>query len=328
MSKLFAGALACFLAPALAFAIACGGGRPAGTNRPELVILGGTFSYFATDLSRYEEGSTEMGGILRRLTFDSDLARTELLGPANPVVTEQVRAIRSKRPHPLGAGWREACGASGENRRAGALHNPVASEFENGYGRHPGTHLAARAGKSEPVVRRRVQRQSSGPPSRHGISSPASFAGDLFEQLGPYRTLGWAEATWPLNEDRMDERTLMDDLYRAFDDRAQVILNRMRVDMYSGDYLHNASELQVGLEDGYRVSWLTTLGGTPQEIVYPNMKKWSGDHGGYDFATTAGVLVSNRPLTGEAALILDIAPTVLKFFGLGIPQEIDGKSLF
>ena len=28
------------------------------------------------------------------------------------------------------------------------------------------------------------------------MSSPASFAGQLFDTLGYYRTLGWAEATW------------------------------------------------------------------------------------------------------------------------------------
>ena len=44
---------------------------------------------------------------------------------------------------------------------------------------------------------------------------------------GYYRTLGWAEATWPLEEGRLDEKAFMDDLYRAFDDRAQVILNRL-----------------------------------------------------------------------------------------------------
>src|SRR5215211_1938161 len=59
------------------------------------------------------------------------------------------------------------------------------------------------------------------------MSYPDGFAGDLFAKLGYYRTLGWAEATWPLNELRMDEQTFMDDLYRAFDDRAQVILNRL-----------------------------------------------------------------------------------------------------
>ena len=59
------------------------------------------------------------------------------------------------------------------------------------------------------------------------ISSPAAFAADLYERLGPFRTLGWSEATWPLNEGRMDEATFMDDLYKAFDDRAQVILDRL-----------------------------------------------------------------------------------------------------
>ena len=73
------------------------------------------------------------------------------------------------------------------------------------------------------------------------------------------------------------------------------------------------------MEDGYRVSWQTTLGGSPQGIVYPNMKKWSGDHGGYDFATTAGVLISNKPFARRRPSIMDIAPTVLKFFGVQIP---------
>ena len=85
------------------------------------------------------------------------------------------------------------------------------------------------------------------------------------------------------------------------------------------------------MEDGYRVSWQTTLGGSPQGIVYPNMKKWSGDHGGFDYATTAGVLISSRPVTREGSLppsIMDIAPTVLKYFGVPIPGDIDGKPLF
>jgi predicted AlkP superfamily phosphohydrolase/phosphomutase len=100
-----------------------------------------------------------------------------------------------------------------------------------------------------------------------------------------------------------------------------------RDDVYTGEYLPQAAELQVGMEDGYRVSWQTTLGGSPQGIVYPNMKKWSGDHGGYDYATTAGVLIANKPIAATAPSIIDIAPTVLKFFGLAVPQSIDGKPL-
>ena len=100
-----------------------------------------------------------------------------------------------------------------------------------------------------------------------------------------------------------------------------------RDDVYSGPYVGNAAELQVGLADGYRVSWQTTLGGAPPGIVYPNMKKWSGDHGSYDYKSTDGTLISSRPLDAAETRIIDIAPTVLKYFGLPIPMEalIDGK---
>jgi predicted AlkP superfamily phosphohydrolase/phosphomutase len=57
------------------------------------------------------------------------------------------------------------------------------------------------------------------------------------------------------------------------------------------------------------------------------MKKWSGDHGSFDYKQTAGTLISTQSITG-AARIIDIAPTVLKYFGLGIPGDIDGKPLF
>ena len=101
-----------------------------------------------------------------------------------------------------------------------------------------------------------------------------------------------------------------------------------RDDIYKGPFFDNASELQVGLADGYRVSWQSTLGGSPPGIVYPNMKKWSGDHGSFDYKQTAGVLISSRALSEEQADIMDIAPTVLKYFGVPIPSDIDGKPIF
>jgi hypothetical protein len=83
------------------------------------------------------------------------------------------------------------------------------------------------------------------------------------------------------------------------------------------------------MEDGYRVSWQTCLGGAPAGIVYPNDRKWSGDHGGYDWQTTAGVLISTTPLpAGRRASIMDIAPTVFKYFGIATPGDVDGKPLF
>ena len=91
--------------------------------------------------------------------------------------------------------------------------------------------------------------------------------------------------------------------------------------------MQNAAELQVGFADGYRVSWQSTLGGSPPGLLYPNKRKWSGDHGSFDYKSTAGILISSRPAAGSARII-DIAPTVLKYFGVPIPDDIDGRPLF
>jgi predicted AlkP superfamily phosphohydrolase/phosphomutase len=511
-----------------------------GLPLPDIRGTMGTFHYFATDLSRYDEGNTEFGGVLKRLRFDNDVARTELLGPPDPIVRQQVQALRAK-------------GATTDERTRAKLATLKAREdaripFTIRWNRAHQTATIEIDGQSIPLEPKRMSRwialefrvnflvrvhgmaqmllltagdelqlyvspvnwKPDDPPLP--ISFPASFSADLFERLGNYRTLGWAEATWPLNEGRIDEQAFMEDLYAAFDDRAQVILSRVdahdwdvlvgviestdrvqhmmwrlvdpkhpmydaalavrfgdaiervyrradefvgevvqrlepgtavlivsdhgfhswrkavnlntwlvqqgymtlrgqqpgektlddlfsggqfwenvdwahtrayamglgqiyvnlrgreaagivspgaeaaqlatelrerlltlrdpddgasivkavyhRDDMYSGEYLANGAELQVGMEEGYRVSWQTTLGGAPQGIVYPNMTKWSGDHGGYDFAASSGVLISNRPLARQGVSIMDIAPTVLKYFGVQIPEEIDGRPLF
>src|SRR5687768_13168449 len=70
----------------------------AGLPLPDIRGTMGTFYYYATDLSRYEEGNTEFGGILRRLVMEGDVARTELVGPPNPIVRQKIQAIRRKSP--------------------------------------------------------------------------------------------------------------------------------------------------------------------------------------------------------------------------------------
>src|SRR6516164_9988202 len=69
-----------------------------GLPLPDIRATMGTFYYFGTDLSRYEEGNTEFGEILKRLVFDGDVARTELVGPPDPIVRQQLRDVRSRAP--------------------------------------------------------------------------------------------------------------------------------------------------------------------------------------------------------------------------------------
>jgi len=511
-----------------------------GLPLPDIRGTMGTFYYYATDLSRYEEGNTEFGGILRRLVFDGTTARAQLIGPPNPIVRGKLQAIRAKGPLsdadrtavaelearedvpvPMTVTWTRGSGKAtielgGQSiaLETGQWSKWIDLEFPvNLFVRIRGmvqVHLI-RADTELQLYISPVNFRPDSPPVP--MSAPAGFAAELAERIGPFRTLGWAEATWPLNEGRMDEATFMADLYRAFDDRAQVIVDRIaggnwdllvgviespdrvqhmmyrlidpthpmydaalaaefgdairsvyrradqfvaqvmemvepgttimivsdhgfhswrksvnlntwlvqqgymvlqgqapgekklddlfgggefwenvdwtrtrayamglgqiyfnlrgreakgivspgaeyaalsdelasklkadlvdpetgtsivravykRDDVYTGEYLNEASDLQVGFENGYRVSWQTTLGGSPQGIVYNNMKKWSGDHGGFDYQTTAGVLVTNRRISSQAPRIIDIAPTVLEFFGVRAPQPLDGRPLF
>ena len=513
-----------------------------GLPLPDIRATMGTFYYFATDLSRYEEGNTEFGGILKHLTFEGDTAKTELVGPPNPMIRGQIQAIRRKAAS-LSDADRTAIGeleakqdvdlpitinwTRGSNQalidldgqkiplKTGEWSQWIYLRFDvNMLIRVHGMVqlLLMNAGNELQLYVSPVNFKPDEAPTP--MSYPAGFSGDLFRKLGPFRTLGWAEATWPLNEGRMDEKTFMDDLYKAFDDRARVILDRLttrnwdvlvgviestdrvqhmmwrltdpaspmytadlaakygdsilrvyrradnfvgqvlehlddsvdvmvvsdhgfhswrksvnvntwlvengymvlkgqgdqgekkledlfgagsfwenvdwsrtrayamglgqvyfnlrgreaqgivspgaeytqlagelskklvaglidpdtkqhivrsvykRDDVYTGEFLGNAADLQMGFEDGYRVSWQTTLGGTPKGIVYDNDKKWSGDHGGFDYQTTAGVLITNRPILTKTPDIMDIAPTVLQHFGVAIPKAIDGKPLF
>ena len=226
-----------------------------GLPLPDIRGTMGTFYYFATDISRYEEGNTEMGGILKRLLVEDDVARTELIGPPNPLVRQEIEAIRRKRPTltdqdraaladlqaredvklPMTIRWNRqaqtaAVDLAGESitLQVGRWSRWVDLDFRiNFLVRVHGMAqlLLMNAGNELQLYVSPVNWKPDAPPVP--ISYPSGFAGDLFEKLGYYRTLGWAEATWPLNELRMDEQTFMDDLYRAFDDRAQVILDRV-----------------------------------------------------------------------------------------------------
>ena len=98
--------------------------------------------------------------------------------------------------------------------------------------------------------------------------------------------------------------------------------------LYQGPYAGNAPDLQVGTADGFRAAWQTTADAAAAPVLSANMKKWSGDHESFDYKSTPGTLMSSRPIQVANPRIIDIAPTVLRYFGVPIPIEIDGQPLF
>jgi len=222
----------------------------------------GTFYYWATDLSSYEEGNTEFGGFLKRLLFDAGVSETVLKGPESPILKQEEAALKAKKK--AGSLSDEEQARLDELATGKDINIPMTVRWTEGAGRADieiqGHRLSLKAGdwsewipltfKVNFLVRvhgmtqfhvsqadRELRIYASpvnldprNPPIP--ISKPDSFSADLAGKIGLYRTLGWAEsADKPLNEGRLDEAEFLYDSDRAFDDREKIILeNLKRVD--------------------------------------------------------------------------------------------------
>ena len=419
---------------------------------PDIRDTAGTYSYFATDVPQADDGTASASGVRRRLIFTGDVARSVLVGPRGLTL-------------PVSFFWNRAGKAAtieidGSSIRIeeGEWSKWINIDFSPSWFAHERgmvEFLLVRAGTAFALYASPVHWRADHPPAP--LSSPASLSAALYERVGPYRTLGWADQAAALDANLIDEKAFMDDLYRAFDDQAQVILQRIdthnwdllvgtidsidhvqhmmwsqtaagkfgdaiermyrrcddmvgdvmkhadpdtpiliisayggkgftqtmdlnrwfaeeglagkasampsggivltpglpqdalassdhivarltalldprtrepivtgvykREAIYSGPYVPGAPALQVGMADGYRV-------GDSATVLAPNLKKWSADHSSIDYNAVPGTLISSRPTTSDSPRVIDIAPTVLRYFGVPIPKEIDGTPLF
>jgi predicted AlkP superfamily phosphohydrolase/phosphomutase len=513
-----------------------------GLPLPDLRGTLGTFYYWATDLSSYEEGNTEFGGYLKRLLLDGGVSETVLKGPESPVLKQEETRLREKR--------RQGALSEGDQARLDELATgkdinlPMTVRWSEGAGRAEieiqGQKLALKqgewsgwvplrfrinallsihgmtqfalldAGRELRIYASPVNMDPRNPPLP--ITYPASFSRELVEQVGLYRTLGWAESgDKPLNEGRLDEAQFLYDSERAMEDREKVILKRLetddwdlfvaaiettdrishmmwrlidpkhpmydealaakygdaiekvyrraddfvgrlrqkvpkdavfmvmsdhgfhsfrrevnlntwlvqngymvvqgqsreknladlfgrgkffegvdwsktkayavglgqiyfnlkgreaqgivsageeyrqlqeeirgkllpltdpetgervfadvyrRDDIYRGEYIRMAPDLQVGFLDGYRVGWQDTLGTIRRGVVENNNKKWSGDHCATATEISHGVFFANRKIASAEPHIMDLAPSVLKLLEVQVPADYDGKALW
>jgi predicted AlkP superfamily phosphohydrolase/phosphomutase len=109
---------------------------------------------------------------------------------------------------------------------------------------------------------------------------------------------------------------------------AQVIARvYRRDDVYQGPNALNAPDLIVGYSRGYRVSWGTTLGDISGNVLSDNTEAWSADHC-IAAEEVPGVIFTNRPIAKPDPALTDMAPTILKLFGLEAPPTMAGGDLF
>ncbi|MFN3532891.1 MAG: alkaline phosphatase family protein [Candidatus Brocadia sp.] len=113
------------------------------------------------------------------------------------------------------------------------------------------------------------------------------------------------------------------------DENAQKPVRRVykREEVYRDFNPNLVPDLIVANNNGYRVSWQTSLGGIPRDILEDNKKNWSADHCSLDPEITKGIFLANLKYDENEACIVDIFPTVLQLLHIPIPDDIDGRVL-
>lgn len=130
-------------------------------------------------------------------------------------------------------------------------------------------------------------------------------------------------------EFRQLKRELIGKLTGLLDEESGELAIREVLDteeMFSGPYLDNGPDLLIGYNSGYRASWDCATGRVTTSVFEDNTKRWSGDHC-IDPKLVPGVFLCNQAINGKAPDIRDIAPTVLKLFGVEIPPYMEGEPL-
>ena len=233
----------------------------AGSPTPDLRRTRGTFYYFSSDMRKDEGLNTVDGGIRHAIVFNGNLASSHVEGPDNlslPLTVFWNRIGRSATVEIDGNSIRLDEGEWSKWIDIDFRANP----FSHQHGLiefclvHATSSLALYASP--------IQWNPSRPPDT--LSWPAGFAADVFERVGPYRTLGWSEATSALDAGLIDERLFLDDAQRAFDDRTQIILQRLET---------NTWDLLVGQVD------------TLDHIQHVMWRLMDPSHPGYDRAAAA-----------------------------------------
>jgi len=96
---------------------------------------------------------------------------------------------------------------------------------------------------------------------------------------------------------------------------------------FRGPEVPDAPDIVLAYNAGYRASWQTALGGAPATILEDNTMAWSGDHC-IDASLVPGILLSNLPLRADTPHIMDIAPTVLRYFDCSADPDHEGRDFW
>ncbi|MDD8012496.1 MAG: alkaline phosphatase family protein [Acidobacteriota bacterium] len=97
-------------------------------------------------------------------------------------------------------------------------------------------------------------------------------------------------------------------------------------DHFSKDFISRAPDIILGFNRGFRISDDSALGTLGGDLISDNMGWWSGDHC-VDPRKVPASFISSFKIQKPVPDMQDIAPTILKYFGIAAPASMTGKAL-
>lgn len=96
-------------------------------------------------------------------------------------------------------------------------------------------------------------------------------------------------------------------------------------EVYEGPYCENAPDMILGYAPGYGPARESMNGAVMGQVFQETTRAASGGHAN-DPHDVPGVLFANRVIRADDPSLTDLAPTILRLFGLPVPRHMDGSA--
>jgi predicted AlkP superfamily phosphohydrolase/phosphomutase len=122
--------------------------------------------------------------------------------------------------------------------------------------------------------------------------------------------------------------TLSEELLALRDGSSPVVKDVVQgSEVFAGPALDRAPDLLVVLHAGYAIGSGCRLGAAPPSVLQDSTRAWIPAADGGDPADASGVVLATLPTRGDPSVV-DLAPTVLGFFGIKPPPTYTGRNLW
>ncbi len=202
----------------------------AGLGVPDVRKTWGTFFYFATDLTQWDVGNTEFGGVLVRLERSDARIKTRIEGPYDPRYDDYRRLVlpMELEPTPDRRALKIEVGGQEQTVPEGGWSDWFDLRFRGGMFVDVRGISRFYVLEVYPEIRLYLEPISMDPRNPPvPISSPPGFSSELVRRIGLYKTMGWVHETWGLNEEKIDEKVFLEDTFRNMDSLEAAVMDQL-----------------------------------------------------------------------------------------------------